>query len=65
MTDFSTWTRENLERFAADAASQNRTLRADLDTALAGWRWAALSAPAPIMRPEFVDALLRGLGDAS
>ncbi len=40
-TDFSTWARPNLERFAREAADENLQLRDDLKTALAGWRKAA------------------------
>ena len=59
MTDFSTWSRENLEALAADLADENRALRADLKTAMVGWRWAALKPPAPIMGAAFVESLLR------
>ena len=65
MTDYSTWDRQTLEALARDLADDNLALRADLRTAMVGWRWAALSAPAPIMRPEFVEGLLReGSGPA-
>lgn len=37
-TDFSTWQRETLERFARDAAEEIRELRADVRAALDGLR---------------------------
>lgn len=59
MTDFSTWNRKTLEEFAAQANDENRALRADLKLAIAGWRWAAVKPPAPIMGAAFVESLLR------
>ncbi|WP_395026553.1 hypothetical protein [Comamonas odontotermitis] len=37
-TDFSTWQRETLERFAREVADENLQLRADVRTALNGYR---------------------------
>ncbi len=37
-TDFSTWQRETLERFAREVADENLQLRADVRTALDGYR---------------------------
>lgn len=37
-TDFSTWDRETLERFARQAADENRQLREDLRVALDAFR---------------------------
>ncbi len=67
MTDLSTWDRAVLEELAAELNAENAQLRADLKEALLGWRWAAVTAPAPIMTAAFVDGLLRALGsnDAS
>lgn len=36
--DFSIWDRETLERFAREAADENRELRADLRAALDAYR---------------------------
>jgi len=36
-TDFKSWDRETLERFAREAADENRQLRDDLRTALDAW----------------------------
>lgn len=38
MNDFSTWSRENLEKFAKDAHKELIELRADLKTALKAYR---------------------------
>jgi hypothetical protein len=38
MTDFSTWDRLTLERFARQTTDDNEQLKADLKTALAAWR---------------------------
>lgn len=43
-TDFSTWDRSTLERFAREAADENRELRADLRTALDAYRVLVVSA---------------------
>lgn len=43
-TDFSTWDRQTLERFAREAADENRELRADLRAALDAYR-RVVSAP--------------------
>ena len=37
-TDFSTWKRETLERFARQAADENKQLREDVRAALAAFR---------------------------
>jgi len=42
-TDFKNWSRENLERFARQAADENLVLRDDLKNALAAWRQAIMS----------------------
>ena len=41
-TDFRTWDRETLERFARQAANENAALQADLKVALQAWRKAEL-----------------------
>jgi hypothetical protein len=46
-TDFSTWDRPTLERFAREAADENRELRADLRAALDAYRFAVSEAPPP------------------
>jgi len=38
MNDFSTWSRENLEKFAREALKELIELRADLKTALKAYR---------------------------
>lgn len=38
VADFSTWKRDNLERFAAEAATELKTLQADLKIALRSYR---------------------------
>lgn len=38
MANFALWSRENLERFAAEVAEENRRLRADLRAALNAYR---------------------------
>lgn len=38
MTDFSTWDRVVLERFARQAADDNKQLKEDIKAALAAWR---------------------------
>ena len=38
MTDFATWDRVMLERFARQAADENTQLKEDLTAALAAWR---------------------------
>lgn len=44
--DFALWSRENLERFAREAADENKQLREDLRAALDAYRRAvAASAP--------------------
>ena len=37
-TDFKAWSRENLERFARQAADENKQLREDVRAALAAFR---------------------------
>ena len=59
MTDFSTWDRQVLEHLAAELTEENAQLRADLKEALLGWRWAAITVPAPIMTAAFVNSLLK------
>ena len=43
--DFSLWKRENLEKFARQAADENRELRENLKLALAAWRKCVLTQP--------------------
>lgn len=43
-TDFATWDRVMLERFARQAAEENLQLREDLKAALAAWRAELLKA---------------------
>jgi hypothetical protein len=38
MTDFSTWSRENLERFAQEASDELQFLRDELKAALKAYR---------------------------
>lgn len=38
MTDFSTWSRENLERFAQEASDELQILRDELKAALKAYR---------------------------
>lgn len=44
-TDFRMWDRAVLERFARQAADENKQLRADLRAALDAWRAAVKEAP--------------------
>lgn len=37
-TDFKTWERETLERFAREVADENKALREELALALEAWR---------------------------
>ena len=41
-TDFTTWSRDGLERFARIAADENLVLRTDLKATLAAWRQAVI-----------------------
>lgn len=43
--DFTLWQRENLEKFARQAADENRELRENLKFALEAWRKCVLTAP--------------------
>lgn len=38
MTDFSTWDRTTLERLARELLTENKQLKADVQTLLATWR---------------------------
>ena len=38
ITDFSTWDRQTLEKFAQDAAAENRALRVENKVVLDQWR---------------------------
>lgn len=37
-TDFSTWTRETLEKLARELMDENEVVKQDLKTALSAWR---------------------------
>lgn len=52
--DFSTWDRATLERFAREAADENRELRQDLRIALDAYR-AAVCAPPTVKVPATPD----------
>jgi hypothetical protein len=43
--DFTLWQRENLEKFARQAADENKQLRDDLKLALDAWRKCVLTKP--------------------
>ena len=44
-TDFTSWDRGHLERFAREVADENLVLSNDLKVALAAWREAVKGAP--------------------
>jgi len=63
--DFSTWGRATLERFAREAADDNRELRQDLRIALDAYRAAVCAPPAKPATPDDIAVCVRQMREAA